>query len=168
MESLDRETLREAARRALGSSDRTKALLADGVLTLLLESSPLPAVEGPPDAAPAPTTIIVAGHFSRTLADFERACLTHIGEEQARPSPDNSLVAVLCDAVRLTREHVEALAARVLPVEPAPAQDEAMEHAIKTMAKVELNCPHCGEPATIAESQIRLSLGVAKKGDING
>lgn len=40
MEPRDRETLREMARHARGSADRAKALLADGVLTLLLESEP--------------------------------------------------------------------------------------------------------------------------------
>jgi hypothetical protein len=49
---------------------------------------------------------VVGGEFmERTLADFERACEVHIEEEQARPLPNNALIAVLCDAVRLSREH---------------------------------------------------------------
>ena len=51
--------------------------------------------------APLPA---VAGRLDRTIADFERACLVHLAEEQARPNPDNALIAVLCDAVRLARE----------------------------------------------------------------
>lgn len=41
-----------------------------------------------------------------TLADFERACRVCIRDEQAKPNPDNHLIAVLCDAVRLKREYV--------------------------------------------------------------
>jgi len=48
--------------------------------------------------------VSVAGPFARTYADFERSCLVHIDEEQRRANPDNALIALLCDAVRLTRE----------------------------------------------------------------
>jgi hypothetical protein len=59
-------------------------------------------------AAPAPVpSVAVGGDFmNRSLADFERACLVHLQEEQERPNPNNALIAVLCDAVRLTREQV--------------------------------------------------------------
>lgn len=40
----------------------------------------------------------------RSLADFERACKVHIAEEQDKLNPDNALIALLCDAVRLARE----------------------------------------------------------------
>lgn len=51
---------------------------------------------------------IVAGNqMERTLAEFERACEVHIQEEQRRPNPDNALIALLCDAVRLKREACE-------------------------------------------------------------
>jgi hypothetical protein len=40
-----------------------------------------------------------------SIATFVRACEFHIAEEQAKPLPDNSLIATLCNAVRLTREH---------------------------------------------------------------
>lgn len=46
----------------------------------------------------------VAGRFDRTLVDFERSCLVHLDEEQRRANPDNALIAVLCDSVRLGRE----------------------------------------------------------------
>lgn len=42
-----------------------------------------------------------------SLHEFERACLTHLEEEQSKPNPDNALIALLCDAVRLKREHTE-------------------------------------------------------------
>ena len=48
---------------------------------------------------------LVAGtYMDRSLADFQRACEVHIGEEQRKPNPDTALIAVLCDAVRCARE----------------------------------------------------------------
>lgn len=65
-----------------------------------LSSSSLPARSGARETElPA-----VAGRFDRTLADFERSCLVHLDEEQRRANPDNALIAVLCDAVKLARE----------------------------------------------------------------
>ena len=40
----------------------------------------------------------------RAHDEFERACKIHLMDEQEKISPDNSLVALLCDAVRLSRE----------------------------------------------------------------
>jgi len=49
---------------------------------------------------------IVGGAFmERTLAEFVQACEVHIEEEQAKASPDSALIGLLCDAVRLAREH---------------------------------------------------------------
>lgn len=48
--------------------------------------------------------VAVTGRLDRSLADFERACLVHLDEEQQRANPDNALIGVLCDAVRLVRE----------------------------------------------------------------
>ncbi len=42
--------------------------------------------------------------MERSIADFVRACEVLIADEQDKPLPDNGLIAVLCDAVRLTRE----------------------------------------------------------------
>lgn len=57
----------------------------------------------------------VAGvYMDRSIADFQRACLVHIAEEQRKVSPDTALIALLCDAVRCSRE----LSARCLEVFP--------------------------------------------------
>ena len=40
----------------------------------------------------------------RSLPDFRRACCVYIETEQHQVSPDNTLLALLCDAVRLSRE----------------------------------------------------------------
>ena len=42
--------------------------------------------------------------LERSLADFERSCLAHIGELMEHPSSNTGLIALLCDAVRLARE----------------------------------------------------------------
>jgi hypothetical protein len=69
------------------------------IWTIARAVSPLPA-----SAAGRAPDVAVAGRMERTIADFERACLVHLADEQRRPNPDNALIAVLCDAVRLSRE----------------------------------------------------------------
>jgi len=44
-----------------------------------------------------------------TLADFERGCLLELRDEQEKPNLNNHLVNLLCEAVRLKREHVTML-----------------------------------------------------------
>ena len=46
----------------------------------------------------------------RTLAEFIHACEVHIAAEQEKISPDTALIALLCDAVRLSREYANVLA----------------------------------------------------------
>jgi predicted exporter len=60
--------------------------------------------------------IVAGNHMDRSIAAFVRACEAHILEEQAKPLPDNSLIATLCDAVRLTRENTRLAKA---PIESA-------------------------------------------------
>jgi hypothetical protein len=68
----------------------------------------------------APRLPAVGGdRLERTLADFERACLVCLDDEQRRPNPDNALIAVLCDAVRLAREQTPPLAQEAAPQELA-------------------------------------------------
>jgi hypothetical protein len=38
-------------------------------------------------------------------ADFEQSCKVLLAEEQEKILPNNAIVSVLCDAVRLSREH---------------------------------------------------------------
>jgi len=42
-----------------------------------------------------------------THAQFERGCKLRLKEEQEKPSPDTHLVNLLCEAVRLSREHTD-------------------------------------------------------------
>lgn len=48
----------------------------------------------------------VEGLLEKPIADHERACLVLLREEQEKLSPNNALIAVLCDSVRLGREYV--------------------------------------------------------------
>lgn len=102
----------------------------DAVIETMNMSAPLP----PTDAG-----VSVAGRMERTLADFERACLVHLENEQRRPNPDNALIAVLCDAVRLTREQAPPF----MPTTDAAggeANDRELrqaEHEMRTVALVE-------------------------------
>jgi hypothetical protein len=47
--------------------------------------------------------------IERTIADLERAALVCLAEEQEKPNPDNALIAVLCDTVRLGREYADSM-----------------------------------------------------------
>jgi hypothetical protein len=40
-----------------------------------------------------------------SLAEFEHRCRVLLNDEQRRASPDTALIALLCDAVGLAREH---------------------------------------------------------------
>lgn len=48
-------------------------------------------------------------HIEGSLYDFQRACLVLLAEEQAKIDANSSLIAVLCDAVRLSRQHADEL-----------------------------------------------------------
>jgi hypothetical protein len=49
--------------------------------------------------------VTVAGERCEwSIADFEHRCLVLIENEQQKPLPDNALISVLCNAVRLARE----------------------------------------------------------------
>lgn len=45
--------------------------------------------------------------FYPLIEEFERRCLVSLAEEQAEILPNNSLIDVLCNAVRLMRAHLD-------------------------------------------------------------
>ncbi|MCK5605407.1 hypothetical protein KAR91_26180 [Candidatus Pacearchaeota archaeon] len=47
----------------------------------------------------------VAGTMEKSFREHERRLRIKLMEEQEKPLPDNSLISVLCDAVRAAREH---------------------------------------------------------------
>lgn len=70
-----------------------------------------------------------------SLEDFAHKCRFYLGEEQEKPSPDNGLVAVLCNAVRLAREQVKMAKSNLesrTPTAP-PALVETVKKAIECL-----------------------------------
>lgn len=53
--------------------------------------------------------VSVAGEMETTTPDHVRQCLLLINEEQRKPNPDNALIGVLCDSVRLARKYALTL-----------------------------------------------------------
>ena len=52
----------------------------------------------------------VAGRrVNSSLADLEYRARVHLEEEQGKPLPENSLIALLCDTVRLCREQADMM-----------------------------------------------------------
>lgn len=51
----------------------------------------------------------VAGRMEGSNAEFERRCLIYLAEEQDKLIPDNALITLLCDGVRLAREYSAAM-----------------------------------------------------------
>lgn len=72
-----------------GRSHRTLHALWDLFRAMQLDDEGLPDVAGRPDVP---------------LAEFERRCRVQIGVLQEQVNPDNALLALLCDGVRLARE----------------------------------------------------------------
>ena len=50
-------------------------------------------------------SVVGGTRMERSLADFWRACEVYIDAEQQQLAPDTTLIVLLCDAVRLGREH---------------------------------------------------------------
>ena len=72
---------------------------------------------------------MVGGEWCETtLANFEMRCNRLLNEEQAKILPDNTLIAVLCDAVRVKREYCNQVS-RLFTLRPE--QVEAMRAWIK-------------------------------------
>lgn len=53
---------------------------------------------------PTSRSLVAGVYMDRSIVDFQRSCEVHIAEEQRKPNPDNALIALLCDAVRCSRE----------------------------------------------------------------
>ncbi len=78
-------------------------------------------------AEPPTPQVSVAGRLDRSIADFIRACNVHLVAHQESIAPDNALIAVLCDAVRLAREHLNLLAASVPVSDPQTPKEVQIE-----------------------------------------
>lgn len=113
-------TLREAAQAVVDSCTGFDGIemaptrsSVEALRVALAETPPAAAGEG----------VLVGGEFmERSIQDFVRACQVTLEREQAKPAPDTALIALLCDAVRLSREN-ERMAASGIPA-AQPADDE--------------------------------------------
>lgn len=99
-------------------------------------------VPKPPADTPPPELPSVAGNMQHSISEHERACRILIADEQLKLSPDNHLIATLCDSVRMGREYVDYTRHRAIqPPADTPTLREAAEFAFavfsgKTMANM--------------------------------
>ncbi len=91
----------------------------------------------------------------RTLSEpinvFERRCRVHLMREQEGISPDNGLIALLCDAVRLAREYGDTIN-RPIPIPPAKfatPNDTITEAEIAEYEKLAQTSPSHWEPTDV-------------------
>ena len=94
-------------------------------------------------AQPAPQTrglplIAVAGQLEVTIADVMHRCDVWLAAEQSKVRPDNALIALLCDCIRLAREYADY--ATVNP-QTIPIQQKL----------ILLPCPFCGADPIVTE-----------------
>ena len=76
---------------------------------------------------------LVAGRYEGTFAQFTRRAGVLIHEEQAKPLPDNTLIAFLCDSIRMARESVASV---------TDDRDEAYQRGQRDMAEKAAQVTH--------------------------
>lgn len=98
--------------------------------------------------------VCVLTPMNRSLLDFARAVRVTIEEEQHKPLPDTSVIALLCDALRLGAEY---LATRV---EPNPSDDvirQIVQACIDSISRDGCASPcHVDDAANIRKTERRL------------
>ena len=101
----------------------------------------------------------VAGRMvTGTLADLMRRAQRFLADEQDKPMPDNALIGVLCDTVRLVREHVDAQ--KRPPLEPRAEKAKAELDACETELRIK------GEALDVARAEVeRLRAAIAANRD---
>ena len=101
----------------------------------------------------------VAGkHISGTLAFLERRARLEIGKEQAKIAPDNALIAVLCDTVRLVREQCDVLKAHLVDT---PQKNAAVVAAGSELHSI-LNDIYYESDAFVTGGRIEMALNTWK------
>ena len=109
-------------------------------------------------------------------AQFERSCNVLIWEEQQKLEPNNAIVDVLCNAIRLSREHCHVVSrpiteptvpkgyytestARILPTDVAKLIEEARAPLLASLDKAE-------EALLLLEPVRRQILSTTKTGTV--
>lgn len=90
-----------------------------------------------------------------SIATLERRFLIALKDEQEKPSPDNSLIALFCDGVRLGREYCNAMKTPI-----ARVTDRASGVAEKGLRDLEIDVAM--ERMTIGEA-LRLAAAPARQ-----
>lgn len=70
----------------------------------------------------------------RPIADLERDALVLIDEEQRSVNPNNALISVLCDTVRMCREYLDTVQANL---HSHPVQGDGEDEERKTKRETE-------------------------------
>lgn len=61
------------------------------------------------DEQPPPNLPEVAGRMECSIANLEHRARMALYFEQQRPAPDNALISILCDCIRMGREYAAAM-----------------------------------------------------------
>lgn len=61
---------------------------------------------GKPNANSRPEASVGGSVLDCSVGEFQHRCQRWIAEEQCKINPDNALIALICDAVRLSREYM--------------------------------------------------------------
>ena len=94
-------------------------------------------------APPSEPRASVGGEMMEgTIADHIRGCEVTLAEEQSKIAPDNALIALLCDSVRLARELTRAW-------DIAPSEPPTCGHEVDIATEIEAIAEGQWEPPTV-------------------
>jgi hypothetical protein len=93
-----------------------------------------------------------------SIVEQEHRCKVLIGMEQEKVSPDNALIAVLCEAVRLGREYTDFVGGKV----PYARCGLPLSEAVDCMDERCAYRGNCGKPAPPAPAAASSEKGVGK------
>lgn len=103
---------------------------------------------------------VVAGRMDCSIRDHEQACLVLLDQEQRKISPDNRIIATLCDSVKMGREWAERVRQRPDPrlAELLAAARDAAQLLVAIAAKSDPNPGFLDQADDLAE---RLRAAIA-------
>lgn len=57
--------------------------------------------------------VVAGSYMERTIGDHVRGCEVAIESELERANPDNTVIALLCDSVRMAREYCRVATGKI-------------------------------------------------------